>query len=345
MSKRIAIYARVSTDKQSTENQLIELRSLCDKLGYTIVQEYTDNGISGAKSRDERPALDLLLKDATRRRFDMVMCWSIDRLGRSLQHLVEILNELQALKIDLYFQQQGMDTSTPSGRMIFSVFGAIGEFERNLIRERVVAGQQRAKANGVKLGIPSKMNDGMRSSVKLLREKGMGIKQIAKQLQIGVGTVYTVMWVTGYLKAVIDRKSSASDFFSSLESNLNFSKNIFSSGERIVSPCLTLPNLSQSDDMPSICEIIFILTCVGIASPWSHFLAVGTEIVNPLLALQNSVWSAETLGSMPASAIASLNRTENSLRSIWETVRFGIGECLRNGLFTNQKSWCAKHTL
>ena len=195
MTRRIAIYARVSTDKQSTENQLLELRDLCNKLGYTIVQEYTDNGISGAKSRDGRPALDLLLKDATRRKFDMVMCWSIDRLGRSLQNLVEILNELQALKIDLYFQQQGMDTSTPSGRMIFSVFGAIGEFERNLIRERVIAGQQRAKANGVKLGRPTKMNDGMRSAVKILREKGMGIKQISRELQIGVGTVYSVMSV------------------------------------------------------------------------------------------------------------------------------------------------------
>jgi len=191
--RKIAIYARVSTDKQSTENQLLELRDLCNKLGYTIVQEYTDNGISGAKSRDGRPALDLLLKDATRRKFDMVMCWSIDRLGRSLQNLVEILNELQALKVDLYFQQQGMDTSTPSGRMIFSVFGAIGEFERNLIRERVIAGQQRAKANGVKLGRPTKMNDGMRSAVKILREKGMGIKQISRELQIGVGTVYSVI--------------------------------------------------------------------------------------------------------------------------------------------------------
>jgi DNA invertase Pin-like site-specific DNA recombinase len=139
--RKIAIYARVSTDKQSTENQLLELRNLCNQLGYTIVQEYTDNGISGAKSRDARPALDLHLKDTTRRKFDMVMCWSIDRLGRSLQNLVEILNELQALKIDLFFQQQGMDTSTPSGRMIFSVFGAIGQFERNLIRERVIAGQ------------------------------------------------------------------------------------------------------------------------------------------------------------------------------------------------------------
>jgi DNA invertase Pin-like site-specific DNA recombinase len=195
MTKRIALYARVSTDKQTAENQLIELRSLCERLGYSIVQEYTDNGISGAKGRNDRPALDAMLKAATQRKFDMVMCWSIDRLGRSLQNLVEILNELQALGIDLYFQQQGMDTSTPSGRMIFSVFGAIGEFERNLIRERVLAGQQRAKANGVKLGRPSKMNDGMKSAVKLLREKGMGIKQIARELQIGVGTVYSVMQI------------------------------------------------------------------------------------------------------------------------------------------------------
>ena len=191
--KTIAIYARVSTEKQTTENQLIELRSLCERLGYQIYQEYVDNGISGAKGRDERPALNALLKDASRRRFDMVVCWSIDRLGRSLQNLVEILNELQSLKIDLYFQQQGMDTSTPSGRMIFSVFGAIGEFERNLIRERVIAGQQRAKANGVRLGRPTKMNDGMRNAVKLLRDKGLGIKQIAKQLQIGVGTVYNAI--------------------------------------------------------------------------------------------------------------------------------------------------------
>ena len=90
MTKRIAIYARVSTNKQTVDNQLIELRILCERLGYTIVQEYTDNGISGAKSRSDRPALDLLLKDATRRKFDMVMCWSIDRLGRSLQHLVAV---------------------------------------------------------------------------------------------------------------------------------------------------------------------------------------------------------------------------------------------------------------
>ena len=191
--KRIAIYARVSTDKQTCENQLQELRVIAERMNYTIVSEFVDNGISGMKTRQDRPALDQLMKSATQRKFDMVMCWSIDRLGRSLQNLVEILNELQAMKIDLFFLQQGMDTSTPSGRMIFSVFGAIGEFERNLIRERVIAGQKRAVANGVKMGRPSKMNDGMRSAIRLLREKGMGIKQIARELKVGIGTVYSVI--------------------------------------------------------------------------------------------------------------------------------------------------------
>jgi DNA invertase Pin-like site-specific DNA recombinase len=191
--KRIALYARVSTDKQTCENQLQELRAIAERMNYTIVAEFIDNGISGMKTRQDRPALDQLMKSATQRKFDMVMCWSIDRLGRSLQNLVEILNELQAMKIDLFFLQQGMDTSTPSGRMIFSVFGAIGEFERNLIRERVIAGQKRAVANGVKMGRPSKMNDGMRSAIQLLREKGMGIKHIARELKVGVGTVYSVI--------------------------------------------------------------------------------------------------------------------------------------------------------
>ena len=191
--KKVAIYARVSTDKQTTQNQKDALREVAERCGYQITQIFSEDGISGSKGREGRPALDQLMKSATQRKFDMVMCWSIDRLGRSLQNLVEILNELQAMKIDLFFLQQGMDTSTPSGRMIFSVFGAIGEFERNLIRERVIAGQKRAVANGVKMGRPSKMNDGMRSAIQLLREKGMGIKQIARELKVGIGTVYSVI--------------------------------------------------------------------------------------------------------------------------------------------------------
>jgi len=191
MNKRVALYARVSTDKQTCENQLNELRSIVERMQYTIVDEFIDEGISGATS--SRPALDALMKSATQRRFDMVMCWSIDRLGRSLQNLIEILNELQSLKVDLFFMQQGLDTSTSAGRMMFSIFGALAEFERNLIRERVIAGQQRAISQGVKMGRPTKMNDGMKNAVKLLRERGIGIKQIARELKIGIGTVYSAI--------------------------------------------------------------------------------------------------------------------------------------------------------
>ena len=193
MNKRVALYARVSTDKQTCENQLNELRNIAERMQYIIVDEFIDEGISGAVSRQDRPSLDALMKSATQRRFDMVMCWSIDRLGRSLQNLIEILNELQSLKVDLFFMQQGMDTSTSAGRMMFSIFGALAEFERNLIRERVIAGQQRAISQGVKMGRPTKMNDGMKNAIKLLRERGIGIKQIARELKIGIGTVYSVI--------------------------------------------------------------------------------------------------------------------------------------------------------
>lgn len=191
--KKVCLYCRVSTTHQTSENQLRELRVVAERMGYEIVSEFIDNGISGAKSRKDRPALDEMMKLATQRKFDMIMCWSIDRLGRSLQNLVEILNELQSMKVDMYFLQQGMDTTTPSGRMIFSVFGAIGEFERHLIRERVIAGQQRAKASGVHIGRPTKMNDGMRSAIKAMHENGMSIRQIAKSCKVGIGTVYSVI--------------------------------------------------------------------------------------------------------------------------------------------------------
>jgi DNA invertase Pin-like site-specific DNA recombinase len=191
MTKKVAIYARVSTDKQTCENQLQELRATAQRMGYIIVQEFIDEGISGIKA--SRPALDLMMKMATQRKFDMVMCWSIDRLGRSLQNLIELLNQLESVRIDLFFHQQAIDTSTPMGKMMFSILGALGAYERELIRERVIAGLQTAKSRGVKLGRPSKVNDGMKNAVKLLRSNGMGIKKIAKELQIGVGTVYSVL--------------------------------------------------------------------------------------------------------------------------------------------------------
>ncbi|MCX7350653.1 MAG: recombinase family protein, partial [Alphaproteobacteria bacterium] len=122
--------------------------------------------------------------------FDLIMVWAIDRLGRSIQHLVGFMNDILAMGVDLYVHQQSIDTTTPSGRMIFNIFSALGEYERELIRERIMAGQKRARAQGVKIGRPSSMTPALRTSVKLLRDGGMGIKEISTRLEIGVGSVY-----------------------------------------------------------------------------------------------------------------------------------------------------------
>ena len=188
--KRIAIYARVSTQSQSTEQQLFTLREVANRTNSNIVSEYTDT-ISGAT--DSRPGLDALLLAARQRKFDTLYCYSIDRLGRSTKNLIAVVDELQALKIDLYFYREGIDTTTPTGKCVFTILGSVAELERNLIRERVCAGLQKAKRNGVKLGRPSRMNDGLKSAIRLLRDKGLGIKQIAKQVGVGVGSVYLAL--------------------------------------------------------------------------------------------------------------------------------------------------------
>lgn len=188
--KKIAIYVRVSTHKQDSTNQLIELRNLAKRMNYEIVQEYTDNGISGTKGREDRPGLDLLLNHAGQRKFEQVMIFDITRLGRSLQNCIETLNYLNSLSIDILIQKQGIDTSTSVGRLTFSLMASLGEYEKNLMRERIILGINRAKSQGKKLGRPSNMNDGMKKAIKILREKGMGIVSISKQLNCGVGTVY-----------------------------------------------------------------------------------------------------------------------------------------------------------
>ena len=182
--KRVAIHACVSTSIQTVENQFQELREVAQRNEWQIDAELSDSGISGAKSRDQRPAFDRLLKRATRREFDLIMVWAIDRFGRSIQHLVGFMNDIQAMDVDLYVHQQAIDTTTPSGRMIFSIFSAPGEYEREFIRERIMAGQKRARAQGVKIGRPTKRNDAVRTSVKLLRDGGMGIKEISKRLEL-----------------------------------------------------------------------------------------------------------------------------------------------------------------
>jgi DNA invertase Pin-like site-specific DNA recombinase len=146
--RRAAVYLRVSTLDQTTANQERELREIASRMGCEIVKVYKDHGISGAKGRDKRPAFDALCRDAAQRKSDMVMAWSVDRLGRSLQDLVAFLSELHALKVDLFLHQQGLDTTTPAGKAMFQMMGVFAEFERAMIAERVRAGLRRAKDEG-----------------------------------------------------------------------------------------------------------------------------------------------------------------------------------------------------
>src|SRR5438046_6076648 len=146
--RRAVVYLRVSTIEQTTANQERELCEIAARMGCEVVKVYKDHGISGTRGRDKRPAFDKLCRDAARREFDMVMAWSVDRLGRSLQDLVGFLSELHALKIDLFLRQQGLDTTTPAGKAMFA------EFERAMIQERVRAGLARARGEGKHLGRP-----------------------------------------------------------------------------------------------------------------------------------------------------------------------------------------------
>lgn len=192
MEKRVALYARVSTDGQTTENQLIGLRDIAKRHGWFVVGEFVDHGISGALGKDQRPAFNKMLKAVTLKQVDMIAAWSVDRLGRSLQHLVEFLGELQAKGCDLFLLQQGLDTSTPAGRAMFQMLGVFSEFERAMIRERVMSGLERARAEGKQLGRPT-VGAGVEEQIRALRGDGIGILKIAKTLGCGVSTVQRVV--------------------------------------------------------------------------------------------------------------------------------------------------------
>src|SRR5258708_13865291 len=159
-SHRVALYLRVSTDGQTTANQEQELRAVAERKGCEIVRVCRDHGISGAKGRDKRPQFAEMHRDTARREFDVIMAWSVDRLGRSLQDLITFLGEIHAAGVDLYLHQQGLDTSTPSGRAMFQMLGVFAEFERALIRERVMAGLARARKQGTESGRPSARPEG-----------------------------------------------------------------------------------------------------------------------------------------------------------------------------------------
>jgi DNA invertase Pin-like site-specific DNA recombinase len=190
--RRAVLYLRVSTVEQTTDNQQRELRAVAERMGCDIVHVYKDHGISGAKARDKRPAFDAMCKAAARREFDLVMAWSVDRLGRSLQDLCAFLAELHSTGRDLYLHSQGLDTTTPSGKAMFQMMGVFAEFERTIIQERVRAGLRRAVSEGVKLGRPAlkpAVRERILEALNTRESTGLGVRAIAKMHQVNASTV------------------------------------------------------------------------------------------------------------------------------------------------------------
>ena len=193
--KRAVLYLRVSTIDQTTANQERELREVASRMGCEIVKVYKDHGISGAKGRDKRPAFNALIRDASQRKFDMVLAWSVDRLGRSLQDLISFLSELHALHIDLFLHQQGLDTTTPAGKAMFQMMGVFAEFERSMIQERVRAGLRRAKDEGKQLGRPRIAADLEKRILEALKARGRtgeGVRKIAERFGVNPSTVQRI---------------------------------------------------------------------------------------------------------------------------------------------------------
>lgn len=188
MSKRAALYLRVSQDTQTTENQRRELIAVAERNGWEIVAEFCDEGISGAKGRDQRPAYDALLKAVARREIDLVASWAVDRLGRSLQDLVGFLNEINAKGVDLYLHQQALDTSTPSGRAMFGMLSVFADFEREMIRSRIMAGLARSNKKAGRPALPPIMIEKIQKTL----NSGLSINATAKRLNVGVGTVHRI---------------------------------------------------------------------------------------------------------------------------------------------------------
>jgi DNA invertase Pin-like site-specific DNA recombinase len=192
--KRAVLYLRVSTIDQTTANQERELRQVANRMRCEIVHVYKDHGISGAKGRDKRPAFDALIRDANQRKFDVIMAWSVDRLGRSLQDLVGFLSELHALHIDLFLHQQGLDTTTPAGKAMFQMMGVFAEFERSMIQERVRAGLRRAVSEGKQLGRPRISADVEKRIREALKAPGRteGVRKIAARFGVNASTVQRI---------------------------------------------------------------------------------------------------------------------------------------------------------
>jgi len=189
--KRVGFYLRVSTDQQTVENQRQALQEVADRSGWSVVHIFADEGISGAKGRDKRPGFDALLKAIARKEIDLVAAWSVDRLGRSLSDLVGFLGDIQDKGCDLYLHVQALDSSTPSGRLLFGMVALFAEHERAMIRSRVQAGCDRARAKGVRFGRPPMPVYRLERVKKALLD-GQSIRQAAKATGVSTATVQKV---------------------------------------------------------------------------------------------------------------------------------------------------------
>ena len=191
MTTKVALYCRVSTTDQHPENQVRTLTDLAEKHGAEIVATFIDKGISGVKK--DRDALNQMLSAARSRKFNTLYVLSIDRLSRSVKNLIETVEMLNDLGVTIVFQRENIDTKSAMGQFFLTVLGSLAQFEREIMRERINAGIARAKAQGKKMGRPSKLNDGLRNAVTMLYEKGVSIRDIAKTCTVGIGTVYKVV--------------------------------------------------------------------------------------------------------------------------------------------------------
>lgn len=190
--KRVAFYLRVSTGSQTVENQRRELAAAAEQRGWTVVELYSDNGVSGSKGRDKRPAFDRMCRDAVAGKFDLVAAWSVDRLGRSVLHLAQFVEDLRGAGVGLFLLKQGIDSETPTGRAMLGMCSVFAELEREIIRERIHSGLARARAKGRKLG-RKPVSDRTEQQIRDLRAKGFGKLKIARQLGCGVSTVQRVV--------------------------------------------------------------------------------------------------------------------------------------------------------
>ena len=190
MVRKVAIYTRVSTLDQNVSNQLLELRDHCSKMGWDIVKEYSDEGLSGTLSREKRPALNALIKDAYRKRFDSVVCWDISRIGRSMKQLVLFLSDMKDKGVGICSVRQGFDTSTSMGEIMYQFVGILSSWEREMIREQTLAGLERAKSEGKTLGRRKVTNDTMTAKIIELRSAKKSLREIASEVGVSIATFH-----------------------------------------------------------------------------------------------------------------------------------------------------------